>query len=757
MRKILFLTILLFFNLSNFGQTKDSLLNVLKTEQADSSKISTLFELASELYLSNPDTTIKICEEILKIAIKTNDKKNIAESLGWLGYLYDNIGQSNKALKYDLQAADILKRNGDQSSLATTYINIASIYDDKGNILKALEYYSKSLNIQKAIGDAKGMAITQNNLGYIYYNLGDIKKAIAYWLKSLKIQQQIGDKKGIATIYINLGAVYSSQENPQKAKQYYLNSLEIYKEIKDVAGQAISYKNIGSLYFDQKKYTLSLNYYIKSILLYRKIKNISGVAELYLDMANIAEIRNSLDSAKLFTQKSLNLYKQKEDPNGIASAYLILSDISLKKKKYYQALKYSLKAHEIYEKLGFPELIQASAKSLKVIYKKLGNYKKSCQYFDLEIAMRDSILNKKNYKSLIQQQSKYKYDKQVAIDSMEMQKIISENIVRKKNLHITLIFLVIFAILLLLSMYFYYQKVKTNKILAEKKDLIDKKKQELNQQNEEIKTINEKLFEKQQKLEIAHKEITDSIEYAKKIQTAAFPKTKFFTDNFSDFFIFYKPLKIISGDFYWAKKLKNFLIFAVADSSGHGVPGAFISMLGISVLNEILFLQNINTSGEILDNVRLRIKEALNQLQLSRNEDGLDISLCILNKTNLELQFSGAYNSLYIVSNKSNNIKLEILKADRQPVGVFVKEHPFTNKTIKLTKGDNLYLFSDGFMDQFDETITHKFGRNRFRNLIIEIFDKPMDSQKKIITDTFYQWKGNSKQIDDILVLGLKI
>ena len=199
------------------------------------------------------------------------------------------------------------------------------------------------------------------------------------------------------------------------------------------------------------------------------------------------------------------------------------------------------------------------------------------------------------------------------------------------------------------------------------------------------------------------------------------------------------------------------MIFAVADSSGHGVPGAFVSMLGISILNEILFHQDIDTSGEILDNVRLRIKESLNQLNLSRNEDGLDISLCILDKTTLELQFSGAYNSLYIVSKESQNTQLKILKADHQPVGVFLKEHPFSNKTIKLNKGDNLFLFSDGFMDQFDQTITHKFGRNRFRELIIEIFDKPMDSQKKIISETFYKWKGKAKQIDDILVLGLKI
>jgi len=173
MHKLTIIILFFVFNFPLLAQRTDSLKEVLKTNQSDTSKISTLFELASELYLVNPDTTIKICEEILFIAKKIGDKKNIAESYGWLGYLYANIGEIDKAIKYDTLAAEYLQETGDKKSLAITYINIASIYDDKGEIFTALKYYKKSIKIQTEIDDKNGLAITLNNIGYIYYNNRD--------------------------------------------------------------------------------------------------------------------------------------------------------------------------------------------------------------------------------------------------------------------------------------------------------------------------------------------------------------------------------------------------------------------------------------------------------------------------------------------------------------------------------------------------------------------------------------------------------
>lgn len=752
----IFLIAFLYTNTIN-SQTKDSLLSVLQTKQADTCRISTLFELATELYLSNPDTTIKICLEILDISEKINDEKNIAESYGWLGYLYANTGRNNKAIEYDLKAVEFLKKVNNQKSLAITYINIASIYETKGDIVKTLEYYDKSLEIQKKIGDKKGTAITLNNLAYVSYNYGDIEKAIEYWTKCLKIQKEVEDQKGIATSYINIGAVYSSQGSSLKAKSYYLKSLVIYQKLNDLKGQAIAFKNIGSLYFEDKNYTLAYSYFIKSLILHKKLKNQEGIAELYLNLANVNEVKNKLDTALAFTQNALNIYKLLDNKKGISSAYLELADIYFIRNNLSKALNYALISHSINEELGYPENINFSAKKLNEIYLALKDYENAYKFLKLEIAMHDSILNEKNYKTLIQNQTKIEIEKQQSIDSVIISNIKAENITRKRQSHLILLSSFIFAISFVISIIFYIQKNKRNKILIRQKHTINQKKEELIFQNERINEINEELTEKQEKLELAYKLTTNSIQYAKKIQTAAFPNKEIFENNFSEFFIIYYPLELLSGDFYWAKEYKNLLIFAVADSSGHGIPGAFVSMLGISILNEILFLQKINTAGEILDNIRIRIKESLNQLNFSDNEDSLDISLCIFDKTKNELQFAGAYNSLYIFSQKDTEVELTILKADRQPVGIFIKEHPFTNNIITLKKGDILYLFTDGFMDQFDKEVKSKFGHKRFRTIIKENYNKSITEQKEIIINSFEQWKGDANQVDDILVLGLKI
>ena len=298
------------------------------------------------------------------------------------------------------------------------------------------------------------------------------------------------------------------------------------------------------------------------------------------------------------------------------------------------------------------------------------------------------------------------------------------------------------------------EELKTvNNALNNKNEEITLQKKIIEDQHEEVKKKNEKITEQ-------NDQIKASIQYARRIQEALLPPEKVISEMLNEYFVFYKPRDIVSGDFYWFKKMKNTLIFAAADSTGHGVPGAFMSMLGIAFLNEIVtedFYASDNcTAAIILDNLRDKIKKTLRQTGSGDNQtsDGMDMSIVLINTENLMVQFAGAYNPLYIVRNN----KLTEVHADKMPVGIYVKDDQnFTNKRAQLQKNDILYMFSDGYYDQFGEETGRKFMKKRFRELLEEISPKSMKEQYEILDKTFTEWKGNTEQSDDVLVTGIKI
>jgi serine phosphatase RsbU (regulator of sigma subunit) len=261
------------------------------------------------------------------------------------------------------------------------------------------------------------------------------------------------------------------------------------------------------------------------------------------------------------------------------------------------------------------------------------------------------------------------------------------------------------------------------------------------------------------KIEIQQNKITESIRYAKRIQNAVFPDENFFSNLGCEHFIFFKPRDIVSGDFYWMSKDENGkIIIAVADATGHGVPGAFMSMLGIAFLNEIkdIISNTEHSPAYFLDKLRNKVKESLKQTgKNDEAKDGMDIAFCVVDMKNNVLQFSGAHNPLYFIKNNSNQI--DELKADRQPIGIHLKEKPFTNQEIKIEKGDVFYLFSDGFNDQFGGEKGGKYKSKRFKSFLFSIRNENLENQKLLIENEFNKWKGDIEQIDDVLVMGIKI
>ena len=255
-------------------------------------------------------------------------------------------------------------------------------------------------------------------------------------------------------------------------------------------------------------------------------------------------------------------------------------------------------------------------------------------------------------------------------------------------------------------------------------------------------------------IELKNKLITDSIRYAERIQVAILPDMEFMKKEMPEHFVLFKPKDIVSGDFYWVKKINNFLIIAAVDCTGHGVPGAFMSMLGTSFLNETVTKAKIEKANEILERLRKMVKVSLKQTGKDiEQRDGMDMALCILDLENKEMQYAGAYNPLYLIRDG----ELIEYKADRQPVAIHYVEKEFTNHVVKLQEGDTFYIFSDGFYDQPGGVKNKKFLSKNFKSLLLEINKKSMDQQKDLLDKTLKEWMKNMEQIDDILVMGIKV
>ncbi len=315
--------------------------------------------------------------------------------------------------------------------------------------------------------------------------------------------------------------------------------------------------------------------------------------------------------------------------------------------------------------------------------------------------------------------------------------------------------LVIVVISACIYSYVWYSKLQLKLRNKKLEKIVDERTAEIFQQKEEIMMQRDQISENVDILIEQKKKITDSIEYALKIQQAILPSPSILQENFEDYFIFYKPKDIVSGDFYWWKHIDNQFIVVSADCTGHGVPGAFMSMLGLTFLDEIVTKDRITKPDVILNKLRDKVIKALkqNREELNKPRDGMDMAVASINLDTRLLEFSGAYNPLYLIRNGD----LIQFKGDRMPVSLYSKIREFSSQEIQLEKGDSFYTFSDGMIDQFGGALYRKFLSKRLKNTLLENQDKPMKEQKEALDKAITKWMDDNQQIDDMVVLGIKI
>ena len=563
-------------------------------------------------------------------------------------------------------------------------------------------YYFAQLqyDFAKEKGKKNFMAQALNTQGVSFYIKSEYKKAINLYLKSLKIKEEIGDKKSIAVSLMNIGVIYERQADYAKALDYYNQSLKIFEEIGNKQGIASSFNNFGVIYKYQGDYAKALDYHTQSLKIFEEIGDKSGITS---SLSNIGVI----------------YYNQEY---------------------YLKALKNSTEALIIAQEIDAAIETRDAASSLWKVNKKLGRYKPALEMYELYISSRDSLESEENQKAVIRQEYKYAYEKQAAADSIkaaEANKVkdaqLSAEKAKTKQQQQQSYFLFGGLSLALVFGGFIFNRFRvTNK----QKGVIEAQKQEVDQAYDALEEKNQ--------------EIMDSISYAKRIQNAILPPAKLVKEYLPQSFILYKPKDIVAGDFYWMEPQQGKALFAAADCTGHGVPGAMVSVVCNNGLNRSVREFGLTEPGQILDKTR---EIVIQEFAKSEEDvkDGMDIALCALNGN--KLKYAGAHNPLWIIRNG------EVLetKANKQPIGKFDNQIPYTTHSFDLEKGDTFYIFSDGYVDQFGGEKGKKFKSKAFRNLLLSIQDKTMEEQRVSIDEAFETWRGNLEQIDDVCVIGVRI
>ncbi len=708
--KYLSLIIIFFSSLNAIGSNeKDSLLTAIETAETDSSKSRLYFEL-SQLYENKNDSLfLKHLNTALGLAKKTD----YAHALIWcndeLGYYHRQKAQYGKALQAHLNALKLAEKINYTEYLPRINNNIGVVYRRLDEYNSAVDYHLKALKYAEKYSDKRSLMYAQNSLGNIFNLMKQYDQAMKYFNMALTNAEKSKNYRSLAINYNNIGEVYEHKGNLDLALKHYFKSLEYNQKNNSKRGIAICYDCIGSVFAQQESYDKAINYFKKAIDLNTQMGDHFYVAVSLLNTGEAYMQINVFDKAKNYLTKALNLAKE----------------------------------------IGSKSIIRDANKFLSKLYEKMQQPAKAYSYYKKYITYKDSIFNEINSKNISKLQTLYETEKQrkeIAILEQEKIQRVKANQLKTIILAaLSLAFLILAALVIVL-----YRanivKRNSNLKLATQSKLITDKNQELEIQKKE--------------LEITNNKITDSLLYAQKIQYALLPGRKVLNDLFRDYFIIYHPLSVVSGDFYWAGEFDNKVIFTAVDCTGHGVPGAMMSMLGNSYLNETIRKPHIQHASQILDEMRSMIIASLHQQGIpGESKDGMEMSLCIYDKKTKQLEFSGAHISIYILqkNKQKENFKLIELKGDRMPVGYYRKMGPYTDHTITINPEDKIYLFTDGFIDQFGGKRGRRFQSKNFRKLLTDNAHKSMKEQKNILDETLISWKDGHEQIDDVLVMGIQL
>ena len=652
-------------------------------------------------------------DSLLNVVVSSDQDSLRYNALLDLSKLYSDSGYAG--FSYYEQAVTLAKKMDDDQRICVAYHRMGAAYFQKGDFQLAIDCFNKALSYAGGDNAAERGGIF-NELGLAYKSMGKYDVALRHHIKALQYYQSINNEDGIGIVYNNIGQIYYYQSDYKQAIAFFSKYRDINKKAGRAAAVAGSENNIGGAYSEMGNLHLAMQHYNAARSVYDSLGIGFGVA--IID-DNIGSISYRLGDYKTALKKHMSSYlffKKKGMKERMVFTQHNLGLANLGIGNYADAEKNLNEALDLAVSIGQSEARKLITESLSQIYEKTGRFEKALQAYKCYAALKDSLSGEETQTQIADIQAKYESEKKEA----ELKKQKAQLEYQQKMIVGAAVFIFCFSVLIVLLIVVNRKKKKAYIALKQEQ-----------------------------------RKITESITYASKIQAAVLPPGDLIRQYLPEHFIFFQPRDIVSGDFYWFSVSKSKVFFAAVDCTGHGVPGAFMSMLGFTMLNQIVASSEELTAAEILNRLRSDVKEALHQNgSMNEPHDGMDLALCVLDTSNLTLQFSGARNPLYLIRYG----ELIQYSGDLMPIGHAGKleERSFTNHLIQLQKDDLIYLFSDGFADQFGGESGQKFKRSFFKKTLLAIHKEPLAVQETLLKQTLDMWKLDYEQVDDILVLGIR-
>jgi serine phosphatase RsbU (regulator of sigma subunit) len=624
----------------------------------------------------------------------------------------------------------ILSGNLPDSARAGIYIKLSKAYKEE-DTQKAFEYLNRAIALSHEKGLKKEEGLAHNAIGDLYWFAGDYSTTSDHYFKALKIFEELNDKDGMAECYRNIGWIYQGQKNYPLTLNYYKKSLDLNIQLNNKKAIVANYDDLSILYKMMKKYDLALEFSHRTILLADSIGNKKGVATGYGNLGGLYLEMGNYDLSIEALKKSTDLHIKLDDHYNTAECYNALSSAYIKRRKPAEAIKCAEIALQIGKDYHYKTIVAEAYMELANGYAEAKKHEEANKFLEAFIILQDSIYNENNSEQINEMSAKYESEKkELMISSLEKNKALSDEKLEQEQKF--KVFLIIFCILIAAFAFFLFRG------------------------NVAKKKANTELSRAYEEIEIKNKDITDSINYSKRIQDASLPPRELKFKLFPDAFVMFKPKDIVSGDFYWYAEKDGKRLIAACDCTGHGVPGALMSMIGNNILNQIVYEKGITSAGTILDMLHEEIRKALKQNEHPENRDGMDLALVVF-KSETDIQFAGAQRPLWIIRQK--NGELEEIKGNKFSIGGVQTDdrRKFDTRDIRLQKNDCIYIFSDGIVDQFGGEHGKKFMTRNFKTLLTNIYEEPMAVQETIVETTLEKWKTGREQVDDILVIGIKI
>jgi len=694
----------------------DALQKIIQNASHDSVKINAYLEWDNLIYISDPDKDLE-----LNLIMKEICESNLAK----------NISGVEKKFFYN--------------KLSTVLNNLGTINQVSGNYPEALEYYNSSLKIYTSLGNKAGMAKSFGNMGVIFNDQGNDEMALLYYKKSLVFAKESGEKSDISNTYLNIGNIFSARKEYQKALDYYFIAMEMDKKSGDKSSLANVLGNIGFVYKMQ--------------------------GDELLEAGDLTKGYSKFNISMEYIEQALEIELATGNKYYLAHSYLQIANIYYSKKEYAKTEEFSRKAYEIAKEINAVIRLRDAALSLYTVNKIKGNYNEALAMYEEYIINRDKIMSEETALKLVQQEYNYKYKQKTEADSLKIakEKEVSEAKIVAQEAQLERGQAIRWGLFGGSSLLLVFAIVMFNRFRISQKQ--------------------KQLIEHQKKLvERKNKEVLDSINYAKHLQQAILATPQEISKHLPQNFLLYKPKDIVAGDFYFFETTDTHIFIAAADCTGHGVPGAMVSVVCSNALTRCVKEFEISDPGKILDKTRQLVVSTFEKSGTDV-KDGMDISLLVINKNTKEMMWSGANNPLWVVkkvaglesfeseesslvysahqlsqlSKPSQLSKLIEFKPDKQPIGKTAQPLPFKTQQVKITGGNMIYLFTDGYADQFGGETREarmsggkKYKYSKLKNLLASISDLSPGEQLEKLENEFWHWKGGLEQLDDVCIIGIR-